>query len=215
VQTSDDFDKSVSLNLWCEPPKEFAEKTYDYGTEVYFLGKLFQALIDENEIGDFQYGAVLGKMCQRDPRTRPKSFGEVEKEMQSAKFIDIEFSPEELDAYRVFADAVCKHITKIENGAKYRDDFELMQQEMEGIYRTVMLEEFAPNAAPILRCFLSGTYYYKKPRFPVSALQGFLSLLKSATLEQKRIVFANLQTRFGNIARYSPADDTPEDDIPF
>lgn len=31
----DDFDKSISLNWWCDPPKDFDDSTYDFRTEVY------------------------------------------------------------------------------------------------------------------------------------------------------------------------------------
>ena len=45
VNTSLDFDKSITLNWWCATPDEFRFKRYDFGTEVYFVGKLFEQLI--------------------------------------------------------------------------------------------------------------------------------------------------------------------------
>lgn len=45
VQMPEDFDKSISLNWWCQPPAEFSRNLYDYRTEVYFVGKLFENII--------------------------------------------------------------------------------------------------------------------------------------------------------------------------
>src|SRR5262245_37146304 len=44
AETSADFDKSISLNWWCQTPDEFQESRYDFTTEVYFVGKLFERL---------------------------------------------------------------------------------------------------------------------------------------------------------------------------
>jgi eukaryotic-like serine/threonine-protein kinase len=35
---SGDFDKSITLNWWCEPPSEFTEHIYDYQTEFILSG---------------------------------------------------------------------------------------------------------------------------------------------------------------------------------
>ena len=78
VQTTNDFDKSISLNWWCELPSEFAQGTYDFQTEVYFVGKLFEKLIHENVIDHFKYTSTLNKMCQRNPKNRIESFADIQ-----------------------------------------------------------------------------------------------------------------------------------------
>ena len=45
IENSRDFDKSISLNWWCEPPKEFGDGVYDFSTEVYFVWNLFSQII--------------------------------------------------------------------------------------------------------------------------------------------------------------------------
>jgi serine/threonine-protein kinase len=40
IKTSQDFEKSISLNWWCQPPNEFGESRYDFCSEVYFVGRL-------------------------------------------------------------------------------------------------------------------------------------------------------------------------------
>ncbi|MBI4914917.1 MAG: hypothetical protein HY825_03660 [Acidobacteria bacterium] len=77
-----------------------------------------------------------------------------------------------------------------------------------------MLEEFAPDPAAVLSCFVSGAYYYKKKGFSVSELKAFLKLLAGCSQEKKRIVLANLHTSLDAVARYAQAPPDDED-IPF
>lgn len=212
IQSSKDFEKSISLNWWCQPPSEFDEARYDFGTEVYFVGKLFERIIQENDISHFKYTDTLGKMCHRDPFSRLQSFSEIEKIIRSDQFFEIEFSDDELDAYRGFANLLCRQITKVENGAKYRDDFRRIQAQLNDIYRRFMLEVEVPDAAVVLSCFVVGPYYYRRSGLPVGVVRDFLRLLKSSTDEKNRIILANLHTKLDALPRYSHVLD---DEVPF
>jgi serine/threonine-protein kinase len=116
VRATADFEKSVTLNWWCHPPGEFRDGRYDFTTEVYFVGKLFERIIQENEINHSKFTDVLGQMCQHDAFARAQTFAEIEKTIQSNKFFEIGFSEEELRAYRIFADSVARHVMRIETG---------------------------------------------------------------------------------------------------
>ena len=128
--------------------------------------------------------------------------------------VEIHFSEQDKSYYRSFADSVRKHITKIERGAKYFDDIEKIQQNLEAAYRNCMLEKDVPTSYQILSCLLSGGYFYKKEGFGVPALRGFVYLLKSANHEKRRIIIANLHTSLDAIERYSEPDEFDKD-IPF
>ncbi|MDR4497587.1 MAG: hypothetical protein MRK02_06645 [Candidatus Scalindua sp.] len=201
------------MNLWCEPPEEFKDILYDFRTEVYFVGKLFEKMIHEKGIEFFEYKSILNRMCNRNPDSRIESFFDIEKEINNNRFFEIDFSEEEQSDYRHFADFMYKHITKIENGSKYIDDCNWIQNQLEDVYRSIMLEETAPDSALITRCFISGSYYYKKDGFSVWAVREFLRLFKSSSQEKRRIIMANLHTRLDSITRY--AESPIDDEIPF
>ena len=213
VQQPNDFDKSISLNWWCEPPLEFAAQTYDFTTEVYFVGKLFERLLQEQELEDFKHSGLLARMCQKNPRNRVQSFAETQTQLAKRMSEEVVFTTSELEAYRNFADEVVDHITKVKTGVKYHTDLERIRQRLDEIFRSCMLEETLPDCAPVLRCLLNGTYYYKKTDFPTQALRDFLQLLNYAHAEKQRIALANLHSRLDAIQRYT----TPkkDDDIPF
>ncbi|MDP1786780.1 protein kinase family protein [Nitrosomonas sp.] len=178
VEVIDDFDKSISLNWWCEPPNEFSDSNYNFATEVYFVGKLFEKTIQDLSIEDFQYQSVLQKMCQADPINRFVSFLDVEREILSNKLYEIKFWGQERNSYRAFADALTEHVANIENGTKYSDDHEKIVTKLESAYRNFMLEDLAPDCAPVLRCFLNGGFKYHKGGFEVSCVKNFISLMK-------------------------------------
>lgn len=215
VQAPDDFNKSITLNWWCSTPGEFSESRYTFATEVYFVGKLFEKILSDNQISHFKYTSTLGRMCQHDEHNRVLSFADVEKEIRNDQFLDFDFSEQELEAYRNFADCLCGAIIKIENGCKYIEDVNKITHQLEAAYRNVMLESVVSDASIIIRCFLNGGYYYnKRLGLYVCNIKEFLRLMKSATEEKRRLIIANLHTRLDGLARYStPAID--EDDIPF
>ena len=212
IQTSTDFEKSVSLNLWCDPPNEFGKGRYDFATEVYFVGKLFERIFQENKVSHFKYSDTLEKMCAREPSFRFQCFSEIERTIRSDQFFEIDFSEGEMDAYREFADSLCWHVTKLESGTKYLDDIERIRTQLEDVYRKFMLEVRVPDAALVIQCLITGSYYYRKEGLTVANVRGFLRLLKTSSYEKNRVILANLHTRFDTIARYHVI---PDKEIPF
>ena len=212
IQYSGDFDKSINLNQWCEPPDDFKIDVYDFSTEVYFIGKLFEQLVRDNDIAHFKYTSLLDGMCQIDPRQRVSSFFDVLKAIQNDTFFEIEFSDPEKKCYLNFADELVFHITKVEDGATYIACIHRVQENLDDAYRRIMLEKDAPDACTIIRCFIDGMYYYRKQGLSVSAVRGFLHLLKSATESKRRIILSNIHTRLDALPRYWQEEDM---DIPF
>jgi eukaryotic-like serine/threonine-protein kinase len=213
VETSKDFDKSISLNWWCEPPEEFAVDTYDHATEVYFVGKLFEKLILESGIEHFKHTALLSRMCQRDPAQRVSTFFDVKTQVALNQTEDVEFTDEERDTYSEFAHEFSSRITKIESSTKYNEDLDSIKTQLESIYKNCMLESTIPDAAAVLRPFVRGVYYYRKAGFPTYVLKNFLRFLRTGSVEKQRIALANLHSRLNAIQRYTVA--AADDDIPF
>lgn len=213
VQQPDDFDKSISLNWWCELPTEFALKTYNFTTEVYFVGKLFERFLQEQQLENFKYSNLLSQMCQRNPQNRISSFADVQRQLVTRVNEVVDFSVLERQAYKKFADEIAAHITKIESGAKYHTDLERIRIRLDEAYRACMLEDTLPDCSPVIKSVLKGTWYYKKTGFPTQALRDFLQFLNNVQPEKQRIALANLHTRLDAVQRYTKAKF--DDDIPF
>lgn len=214
VITNSDFDKSITLNWWCQTPQEFEIGKYDFVTEVYFVGKLFERIIEDGYIEDFKFSQLLGSMCQREKADRVGSFVDVERAIKSSQATSLTFSEHELETYRTFSDAIAASFTKIEQNAIYSNDPERFSLQLNDAYRSFMLEEYVPDAAIVLRTLVTGNYYYRKGGLRTEAVRDFVKLLKSLSPEKSRILLANLHTRLNALPRYANfvADD---DDVPF
>lgn len=214
VADSKDYQKSISLNWWCEIPADFNDGRYDFTTEVYFVGKLFERLIRDNEIEHFHYTGVLRQMCEHNPDQRIQSFAAIAQNVRNDQFQEISFGRSVINSYRIFAYHLFEQVIKVEHGSKYVDDFARIERDLNDAYRRFMLEETIPDCAAITSIFISGTYTYIKAGFPVSAVKNFLESLKSCTEEQKRIILANLHSRLDAVERESPPQKN-DFDIPF
>ena len=212
----DDFGKSITLNLWCDPPPEFKESIYDYRTEVYFVGKLFEKIIADSNIKHFKHMSLLGRMCASNQTGRIAFFSEVRRELLSEKFLDIGFDDSELETYRNFSSNLYSAVSKIEESTKYYDDVGEIQTKLEECYKKVMLEEDIPNNSLVVRCFVNGQYYYNKSYlFRVEVLRAFLDFYRSSSREKKNIIIGNIQTKLDAIKRYDKPLVNFDDDIPF
>ena len=213
VFDSQDFDKSITLNWWCEPPPEFKKQIYDYQSEIYFVGKLFEKLMLESGLEHFKHAGLLRRMCASEPKRRVKSFADARREIFDEKFFDIGFEDTELSVYRDFSSSLHAAVSKIEVSTKYREDLEDIQSKLEECYKKTMLEEYVPDNPLVIRCFINGTYYYDNScRIRVDVLKSFLDLFRACSREKKNIVLSNLQTKLNSIKRYNKDDD---EQVPF
>ena len=134
--------------------------------------------------------------------------------LQGNQFVEIDFSEEELEAYREFARVLSDCIPKIEKTAKYFVNVEEILARLEERYRSFMLEEWVPNAAVVTRCFVNGIYHYKRDGMHVSVVRDFLKLMKTSTAAKRQIVLGNLQCKLDAIPRYEQPPPS-DDDVPF
>ncbi len=208
-------DKSISLNWWCEVPPEFSRSVYDFQTEVYFVGKLFEQIIIEESLSDFKYKKIVSNMCLRSREDRFANFSAVKAAVAAGQFEKLSFSLKETRIYRKFSEALIEIIASIEQSTKYERDNGKIIVGLEAIYRRSMLEEYVPDVSSLARLFLHGSFtYWKVKRIETEILQNFLSMLNSLQADKQSIVLENLLTRLDAVQRTMPKSPL-DDDIPF
>lgn len=216
VLKPEDFGKSISLNWWCDTPREFADNIYDFRTEVYFVGKLFEKIIIDNSIDSFKYEKILRRLCAYEPRDRVSSFTDAIDEARRSLIGEIQFGEPEKEMYRLFSINLCKIIARIRRDAKYKSDLEDIIKNLDEVYRGSMLEENLVDNQKVIRCFIQGSYFYKKAElFSVAYLEKFIKLLKSISQEKQRVVLNNLYNKIDSIMRYEDPPVDPDEEIPF
>lgn len=211
----EDAEKSITLNWWCETPPEFARSIYDFQTEVYFVGKLFEQIITEEGLSGFKYLKLVRTMCERSREKRYKTFSEVKSAVIAGQFEELSFSYEEITAYRNFANSLCYMLSSIDPSTKYERDHDKIITVLESIYRQSMLEEHILMPNKIASTFIRGAFkYWKNRHFETDVLRDFLSTLKSLSPDKQSIVLENLLTRLDSVERTKPKWHV-DDDIPF
>lgn len=212
IQSPGDFDKSISLNWRYEPPDELLNGLYNFQTEVYFVAKLFEAILHNEQIQHFKYNSFLHKMLEKSPHKREASFLTVNAGISQGKF-EIDFDGGEKAIYIDFADGLSRAVNKIAKDTNYLTDVDRICTRLEDLYKRVLLEESIPNISALIGCFLDGNYYYNRSSyFQVGVLKSFLNLLDSCSRERKNIIINNLHSRLDSIERYNEIEN---DEIPF
>jgi serine/threonine-protein kinase len=209
-----DFDKSITLNWWAAPPAEFAKGKYDFCTEIYFLGKLFQKIIIENKIEHFSYKAILAKMCENDPSNRFSKFSEIKAETVESKNTKTIFYDSEIETFRTFSTSLASIFSGIAVDAKYVTDIPTIENGLEDLYKSVMLSEHIPSIERLAQRFVSGNFkFYKSRTFEVEVLKDFLQLLRSSSGDKKNVIIRNIFSVLDSVDRINYQDKN--DEIPF
>ena len=213
IDFEENFDNSISLNWRYTIPQDFILKTYNFCTEVYFIGKLFEEIIQQHSLQNFAYSNILSEMTNQSPTERLQSFFEVDRKIIGGNSRLKDFSEEERKDYQRFANDLQSIFSKIENGAQYKRDIDKIIMALDDCYNNSILEENVQNPVTIARCFVDGQYYYNnKTYISVHTLKHFLMLLKNASNDKKRIILNNLWQRLDTVKRYDLPND---DDLPF
>ncbi|EMJ87261.1 protein kinase family protein [Leptospira meyeri] len=213
---NNDFDKSISLNWWCQTPNEFNDKIYNFSTEVYFIGMLFKEIIDLNSIS-FKNTNLLNSMIEVDYNKRIKSFFDIQNTVISDE-VDITdlFNSDQKNTYKEFANALSNRISTINTDIRFPRDHKAMIKDLSKLYKIHMLEEEVLDVNSIISIFITAGYtYYKSKTMPIYALKDFLDLLKACDEKMATIVILNLQNRLRMIERKIESDNQESDDIPF
>lgn len=213
IDFNSNFYNSVSINWNYTIPRDFETKTYNYKTEIYFIAKLFEEIIQINNLNAFPYMNILQEMLHVNPDERITSLFEIERKIIENEQSTMIFSNSETSIYLNFANAINGLYTKIEENSQYHKDIDYIITSLDNCYKNSVLEYTVQNPLSLTRCFIDGTYFYsKKVHVSVSYLKDFIQLLKTSSTDKTKVIINNLWQRLDAIPRYSPPD---EGDLPF
>lgn len=209
VKIEKEAPKSITLNWAYSIPEEFKNSLYDFRTEVYFIGKMFEKIISENNLPQsFKFIDVLVQMTDYNYTTRTPSFDEVFKGIIGIKAKSANFTPKEKSIYQKFANSYMSTCSVIKSSSKYIDNITTITNSLDNLIQDTILEDSIQNNPQLIKCFISGLSKYKRIKIEVSILSEFTIFWKSLTNDKKMIVLSNLWGRFNTI-------DREVDDLPF
>lgn len=208
-----DNNKSISLNWRYSIPEEFSKKIYDSSTEVYFVGKLFEEIINQNGLLNFGYLKILEIMINPSHTTRVKSFFDIQRLIISDKSKKVVFSNKQKNIYAAFARDISSILSEINSSAEYIKNIEAIISNLEKLYQDSMLETYIQDPSSLVGCFVNSNYrYYRKRQIAVSVLKDFTDFFKFSTKDKQKIILNNIWQRLDAVDRPKMIDP---DDIPF
>ncbi|WP_052339721.1 protein kinase family protein [Gorillibacterium massiliense] len=213
LDNKDQDGKSVLLN-WpvTQLPIEITTKgTYNHSTEIYFIGKLFGHIFNENT-EDFKFKYIIDKMSQLDPKNRYTSFCEVSIDISRGILSELDFTDRQKVIYREFATNLYTHIYKYIERYEPINDINVTLNKLAVVIRKSSLENSIQNNSQLIDCFINGYYTYStNTDIKVSTVVDFYELLRSLPSLKQKIVLDNIYTRLAKIK----VDVNSDDDLPF
>lgn len=213
IDFESDFDKSISLNWRYTPPNDFNEKIYDFRTEIYFIGKLFEEIIIENDFQNFAYKELLKNMVKIDYKSRVTSFFDLNRRIITELTPEIIFSKEEKKIYQHFADDLQSIYSNIDIDSEYISDIQKIIKGIQEVHKNSILEDNLQSQSALARCFIKGNFrYYQNREIKVDTVYDFSKFISSASKERQKVILNNLWQRLDKIGRFDPKE---QDDLPF
>lgn len=217
IDFDSDFEKSISLNWRYSPPGEFMQKRYDFGTELYFIGRLFEEIIIDNNIQGFKFRDQLRKMIEVDPVNRFSSFNDLNRGLISLMGVsgEISFSENEKGVYKLFADGLVEIVYSINSNAEYVSDLPGVIRGLSDICNNSILEEYVQNLATVGKCFIKGEFKFRtEVALGVEVVSKFYNFLRASSIDRQRLILNNLWQRLDAIPRSFPEIED-DDELPF
>lgn len=201
IDFNQDYGKSISLNWAFTAPDEFLSKTYDFKTEIFFVGKLFEFIVVENKLEEFAHKDVLRSMTS-SYGDRIDTFFDISRRITEGGYDFNRFSDQERLVYRKFADELKWGLNKIDIAAIYFSDIDKIVRSLDELYQSSILEDDVQNVSDLADCFVNGGYScHIDRRMAVETLKHFVAWMKVASPEKRRIILTHLWKRLDTIPR--------------
>lgn len=203
---------SILLN-WpvTDLPDEINERKYNHKTEIFFVGKLFNNILRNNEINNFRYQNIIDNMILLNPNNRIETFSEILEEISKDVTDKYNFTEEEREIYISFADDLISNINKMNNDINLVDDVNEIIKSLDDVINNSLLERYLQDNSELISCFVNNSYNYNKSQnIPIVTIKDFYKFIKNLSPQKKEIVIKNIKTRLNSIEI-----DTDYFDAPF
>lgn len=202
---------SVLLN-WpvTEMPEEIKRDCeYNNKTEIYFVGKLYEHIIKDQNI-DFKYQSIINKMTEYSYNKRYNSFEDIYKDISKGIFNEIDFSNNDKGTYRNFADSLYNHIRIYKGTYQLKSNIEQIINDLGNVIKENSLEFYIQANSKLIDCFVSGSYTYNsRTDIEVEIVTEFYNFFIKLPYDRQKNVIDNLHNRLNTIKVER------DDDLPF
>lgn len=186
------------------------EPIYNNKTEIYFVGQLIKQIIEENNIQNFKYSAILNDMIKYNLSTRIEWFAEIQKRMSKTEIKSKEiFTNAEKIIYKNISNKLDGIIESVEYGTSVNEISTIIEN-LEKILIKYSLEDKILNNKDFAECFFGrvvkvnesdiqwdnfGSEPYEINTVYTDFIIEIIEWLNKCNDKQKEIIKQNLQTK--------------------
>lgn len=207
-------ENSIYLN-WpvSQKPEELYSGVYNSQTEIFFVGYLIKNLLAKYEMSSFKYTELLRKMIEISPQKRINSFLTIQDEISNQAMETFDFSREQKNIYRTFAEDLKNSISVIKDSLIVEKDIGIIIEKMKKVLRDNALEMYISNNYVLISCFIKSNYtYYPGKEIPVVEVKNFYNFLVSQSSEKREIILNNL---YGRLNKIPVVNSMYDEELPF
>ncbi len=207
-------ENSIYLN-WpvSQKPEELYSGVYNSQTEIFFVGYLIKNLLAKYEMNSFKYTELLRKMIEISPQKRINSFLTIQDEISNQAMETFDFSREQKNIYRTFAEDLKNSISVIKDSLIVEKDIGIIIEKMKKVLRDNALEMYISNNYVLISCFIKSNYtYYPEKEIPVVEVKNFYNFLVSQSSEKREIILNNL---YGRLNKIPVVNSMYDEELPF
>ena len=207
-------ENSIYLN-WpvSQKPEELYSGVYNSQTEIFFVGYLIKNLLAKYEMSSFKYTELLRKMIEISPQKRINSFLTIQDEISNQAMETFDFSREQKNIYRTFAEDLKNSISVIKDSLIVEKDIGIIIEKMKKVLRDNALEMYISNNYVLISCFIKSNYkYYTGKEIPVVEVKNFYNFLVSQSSEKREIILNNL---YGRLNKIPIVNSMYDEELPF
>lgn len=216
---SDGEENSILLNWPVDNLPNEVKYNGDYTTktEIFFLGCLFNNLINKYKISSSDNVEIINKMTEVDPENRYQSFISVNDDLLSKGMLSVNFNSKSKKIYLEFAELL-EHVIKLmTNEYNFNYEIDIIIQKLEILLEKNILEEYIQNNGELIQIFINNSFKYTTQRIvPVSVVREFYILLLENKSREREIIIKNIFSRLERIeVEIEPPVVIDIDDLPF
>ncbi|WP_026887173.1 protein kinase family protein [Clostridium beijerinckii] len=212
IEIESEKEASILLN-WpvSDFPEEIHDRKYNHQTEIYFLGKLFNKLLEDYDVSGFKYQHIIDKMILSNPKKRIESFYEIMQCLSEDTFVEIDFTDYEKAIYITFVEQLISHIKLIKNELSTVNEPKEIINSLESVIKNSLLEQVLQNNNDLISCFIDCGYTYStKKDIKIETIRDFYAFFKKLSNTRQNILISNIATRLKTIkTEYEEDDDMP------
>ena len=183
--------------------------SYDNKTEIYFLGRLFEKLINDNKIEDFIYKKILNKMIVYKKEERAQSFLNIRNEIFKGLSSKKDNENKDIRHNYIKLEECIKNIIAIMPLAYQSYGVDEIIKNLISLKNNYTYSEKIDDNKELLLCFVNeyASYYSQREKITLEYIEEIINWLSKMDQKEKENVSNSLIRLFKNIEK--------TDDLPF